>query len=57
MGKLILVGLLTIFVLNGCTEKEKQAKNIVVEKIIEDKAKEDKYIEKMKKKDTRNHNW
>ena len=50
--KLVIVGSLVV-AFSGCTDKEKKAKDIQVQKIIDDKEKEEEFIKNMKKKDTR----
>jgi len=42
---------------NGCTDKEKKAKEIKVQKIIDDKKTEDDYVKSIKKKDTGDYKW
>lgn len=60
MKKTILIGLTLglIFGLNGCSDKDKKAKDIAAEKIIVDHEKEEAIIKSKRQKDTRDFsNW
>jgi len=55
--KLIIVGSLVV-AFSGCTDKEKKAKDIQVQKIIDDKKTEEAYLKRLKKKETPKYdNW
>jgi len=51
--KIVVIGVLSV-ALTGClSEEEKKAKDIVVKKIIKDKEREERFLEKLGKPDTR----